>query len=150
VQSFCHSHIYTICEIVCEIAYYEENFKHNQHNPLNIVRLLLASISSVYLTETEVTEAEIELKEYIQKLLFDSISHYNGSNRRNLSRSYQEPYKLHNSVIVEDDEEWSKDNLNSHTQCSNDDGDFGSLIKDELLNIGGIRILKKIARKGIR
>ena len=62
MQSFCHSHIYTICEIVCEIAYYEENFKHNQHNPLNIVRLLLASISSVYLTETEVTEAVIELK----------------------------------------------------------------------------------------
>ena len=32
-------------------------------NPLNVVRLLLASISSTYLTETPVTEAEVELKE---------------------------------------------------------------------------------------
>jgi len=31
-------------------------------NPLNVVRLLLASISSVYLTETPVTEVERELK----------------------------------------------------------------------------------------
>ena len=35
---------------------------------------------------------------------------------------YQEFYKLHNSQIIEDDEEaWSEDNLNSHTQYSNDD-----------------------------
>lgn len=47
-------------------------------NPLNVVRLLLASISSVYLTETPVTEAEIELKEHIQKLLLDIIFRYNG------------------------------------------------------------------------
>ena len=32
-------------------------------NSLNVVRLLLASISSIHLTETPVTEAEIELKE---------------------------------------------------------------------------------------
>jgi len=38
-------------------------------NPLNVVRLLLVSISSMYLTETPVTETEIELKENIQKLL---------------------------------------------------------------------------------
>ena len=46
-------------------------------NPLNVVKTLLASISSKYLTETSVTEAEIELKENIQKLLLDSIFHYN-------------------------------------------------------------------------
>jgi len=33
-------------------------------NPLNVVRLLLASINSIRLTETLVTEAEIELKEH--------------------------------------------------------------------------------------
>ena len=40
---------------------------------------------------------------------------------------YQEPYKLHNSEIIEDDEKaWSEDNLNSHPWCSNDDADFDS------------------------
>ncbi|KYN16345.1 hypothetical protein ALC57_11399 [Trachymyrmex cornetzi] len=43
---------------------------------------------------------------------------------------YQEPYKLHNFQIIEDNEEaWSKDNLNSHPQCSNDDADFDSSYK---------------------
>jgi len=47
-------------------------------NPFNAVRLLLASISLIYLTETPIIE-EIELKENIQKLLLDSIFfHYNG------------------------------------------------------------------------
>jgi len=36
-------------------------------NPLNVVRLLLVSINSIYLTETPVTEAEVELKENIKK-----------------------------------------------------------------------------------
>ena len=69
-------------------------------NLLNVVRLLLASvyISSIYLTETPVTE-EIELKENIQKLLLDSIFHYNGLE----VTDYQEPYKLHNFEIIEDD-----------------------------------------------
>jgi len=34
-------------------------------NPLNVVRLLLVSINSIHLTETPVTEAEVELKENI-------------------------------------------------------------------------------------
>jgi len=32
----------------------------------------------IYLTETSITEAEIELKEHVQKLLLGSIFHYNG------------------------------------------------------------------------
>jgi len=60
-------------------------------NSLNIVRLLLTFISSIFLIETPITEAETELykekKENIQKLLLDSIFHYNGLiNKRNLSR----------------------------------------------------------------
>jgi len=76
-------------------------------NPLNVVRLLLAPISSVYLTETPVTEVERELKEHIQKLLFDSIFHYNGLEKitEEIYLDYQESYKLHNSEIIEDDEE---------------------------------------------
>jgi len=69
-------------------------------NPLNVVRLLLASLSSIHLTETPVTEAEIELKEDIQKLLLDSIFHYNGLEvTEEICLDYQEPYKLHNSEI---------------------------------------------------
>ncbi|KYN29333.1 hypothetical protein ALC57_01226 [Trachymyrmex cornetzi] len=100
-------------------------------NPLNVVRLLLAPVSSIYLTKTPVTEAEIELKENIQKLLLDSIFHYNGLKvTEETYLNYQEPYKLHNSEIIEDDEEaWSEDNLNSHPQCSNDDADFDSSYK---------------------
>ena len=42
----------------------------------------------------------------------------------------QELYKLHNSKIIEDDEEaWSEDDLNSNPQCSNDDVDFDSSYK---------------------
>jgi len=100
-------------------------------NLLN-VRLLLASvyISSIYLTETLVTE-EIELKENIQKLLLDSIFHYNGLEViEETYLDYQEPYKLHNFEIIEDDKKaWSEDNLNSHSQCSNNDADFDSSYK---------------------
>jgi len=43
---------------------------------------------------------------------------------------YQELYKLHNSEIIKDVEEaWSEDNLNSHSQYSNDDADFDSSYK---------------------
>ena len=65
----------------------------------NVVRFLLASINSIQLTETLVTEAEIALKENIQKLLMDRIFHYNGLE----VTDYQEPYKLHNFEIIEDD-----------------------------------------------
>jgi len=61
-------------------------------NPLNVVRLLLVSINSMYLTETPVIETEIELKENIQKLLLDSIFHYNGLEEIYLD--FEEPYKL--------------------------------------------------------
>jgi len=100
-------------------------------NPLNVVRLLLVSISSIYLTETPVTEKEIELKENIQKLLLDSIFHYNGLEvTEEIYLDFEEPYKLHSFEIIEDDEEaWHEDNLNSHSQCSNDDADFDSSYK---------------------
>jgi len=75
-------------------------------NPLNVVRLLLVSISSIYLTETPVTEKEIELKENIQKLLLDSIFHYNGLEvTEEIYLDFEEPYKLHSFEIIEDDEE---------------------------------------------
>jgi len=58
--------------------------------------LLLSSISSVYLTEIPVTIAEIELKEHIQKLLLDSIFHYNKLEViEEIYFDYQESYKLH-------------------------------------------------------
>jgi len=100
-------------------------------NPLNVVRLLLVSISSMYLTETPVTEIEIELKENLQKLLLDSIFHYNGLEvTEEIYLDFEEPYKLHSFEIIEDDEEaWNEDNLNSHSQCSNDDADFDSSYK---------------------
>ena len=67
-------------------------------NPFNIVRLLLASISSIYLTETLITEAEIKLKENIQKLLLDSIFHYNGLKvTEETYIDYQEPTKNYNT-----------------------------------------------------
>jgi len=46
-------------------------------NLLNVVKLLLAFISSIYLTETSLTEAEVEFKKNIQKIL-NNIFHYNG------------------------------------------------------------------------
>lgn len=100
-------------------------------NPLNVVRLLLVSISSIYVTETPVIEAERELKDHIQKLLLDSIFYYNGLEvTEETYLDYEEPYKLHSFEIIENDEEaWSKDNLNSRLQCSNDDADFDSSYK---------------------
>ncbi|KYN13299.1 hypothetical protein ALC57_14516 [Trachymyrmex cornetzi] len=95
-------------------------------NPLNVVRLLLISISSIYLTETPVTEPEIVLKENIQKLLLDSIFHNGLEVSEETYLDYQEPY---NSEIIEDEEAWSEDNLNFHPQCSNNDADFDSSYK---------------------
>lgn len=100
-------------------------------NPLNVVRLLLVSINSIYLTETPVTEAEIELKENIQKLLLDSIFHYNGLEiTEETSLDFEEPHKFHRFEIIEDDEQaWSEDNSNFHPQCSSDNIDFDSSYK---------------------
>ena len=81
-------------------------------NPLNIVRLLLASKFNISNRSTR-TETEIELKENIQKLLLDSIFHYNELEvTRETYFDYQESYKLHNFEIIENDEEaWSEENL---------------------------------------
>ena len=64
---------------------------------------------------------------------------------------YQESYKLHNSEIIEDDEEdeWSEDNLNSHPQCSNDDADFDSSYKRWAVEYWRIGINEKNKKKGI-
>jgi len=60
----------------------------------NIVRLLLAS-SIIYLTK--ITEAEVELKENVQKLLLDVVFQYNGLEiTEEIYFDYQEPYKLYN------------------------------------------------------
>ena len=63
-------------------------------NPLNVVRLLLASfisISSIYLIEILVSEAE--LKENIQKLLLNNIFHYNRlEETEETYLDYQKPY----------------------------------------------------------
>jgi len=90
-------------------------------NPFNVVRFLLAFISSIYLIETSVTEAE---KENIQKLL-KNIFHYNELEvtEETSNLDDQEPYKLRSLEIIKDDEDaWSEDNLNS-PQYSNDDAD---------------------------
>ncbi|XP_025160400.1 uncharacterized protein LOC112589848 [Harpegnathos saltator] len=63
-----------------------------------------------HVRETPVTEAEIELKENIQKVLLDSIFHYNRSR-------------------IIDEEAWGEDNLNSQPQCSNVDEDFDNSYK---------------------
>jgi len=68
-------------------------------NPFNVIRLLLTSINSIYLTKIE---AEIELKEGIQKLLLDSISHYRLEVTEETISIIK---KLHNSEIIEDIEE---------------------------------------------
>jgi len=122
---FCYNHICAICSYITKRSLTSLEMIIN---PLNVVRLLLVSISSIYLTETPVIEAEIELKENIQKLLLDSIFHYNGLEvTEETYLDYEEPYKLHSYEIIEDDEEaWNEDYLNSHAQCSNDNADFDS------------------------
>ena len=60
--------------------------------------------------------------------MLDNIFHYNELEiTEETYLDYQEPYKLHNSEIIEDEEAWSEDNLN--LQCSNDDTDFDSSCK---------------------
>jgi len=110
----------------------------------------------MYLTETPVTETEIELqrKRKHTKLLLDSIFHYNELEvTEEIYLDFEEPYKLHSFEIIEDDEEaWNEDNLNSHSHCSSDDADFDSSYKRQAVErIGGIGTLIKkiITRKEI-
>jgi len=42
-------------------------------NPHNVVRLLLASLSSIYLTKTPINETEIELKENYTKIIIGTF-----------------------------------------------------------------------------
>ena len=71
-------------------------------NPLNVVRLLLASfisISSIYLIEILVSEAE--LKENIQKLLLNNIFHYNRlEETEETYLDYQKPYNYWEYKLV--------------------------------------------------
>jgi len=61
---------------------------------------------------------------------------------------YQEPYKLHNSEIIEDEEAWSEDNLIFNVQMMTQT--LTVLVKDELLSIGGIEtLMKKIKTRRI-
>ncbi|KAL6268169.1 hypothetical protein P5V15_001266 [Pogonomyrmex californicus] len=102
-------------------------------NPINVIRLLLASISSIYLMETPIIETKIELKKNIQKLLLDSIFYHNGLEiTEKMCLDFQKHYKLHTFKIIEDDEEaWSEDNLNIY-ECLNDNVHFDSSYSGEL------------------
>ncbi|XP_067208309.1 uncharacterized protein [Linepithema humile] len=93
-------------------------------NPLNVARLLLTSITTMYLMETPVNKAEIELKENIQKLILENIHQFNGLEvTEETSLDYEEPDKLHTFEIIEENEEaWNENNSNSHNwQCHDDD-----------------------------
>lgn len=95
-------------------------------NPLNVARLLLASISTMYLMETPVNQREIELKENIQKLVLENIHQFNGLEvTEEISLDYEEPYKLHTFEIIEEDEEaWNEDDVNSRNKRCHDDDNF--------------------------
>lgn len=70
----------------------------------------------MYLMETPVSKAEIELKENILKLLLENIYQFNGLEMtEETSLDYEEPHKLHTFEIIEEYEEaWSEDNSNFH------------------------------------
>ena len=81
-------------------------------NPLNVVSIYKCSISNRNTSHWSRNRIK-----RTQKLLLDSIFHYNELEvTEEIYLDYQEPYK-HNSEIIQNDEVWSEDNLNSHPPC---------------------------------
>lgn len=72
-------------------------------NPINVIKLLLATFQAMNIAQTPINNAEIELKENFEKVLIDCMEDYNGIEIvEEESLDFQEPFKPYEVNAIED------------------------------------------------
>lgn len=91
-------------------------------NPINVIKLLLATFEAMNIAETPVNNAEIELTENFENVLIDFMQNYNGMEMiQEETLDFQEPFKQYEANAVEDTQ-WQKDIAEANSDvCSSDD-----------------------------
>lgn len=91
-------------------------------NPINVIKLLLATFEAMDISQTPVNNAEIELADSFEQILISSMQDYNGVEMiEEETLAFQEPFKQYEANAVEDTV-WQKDTGDSDSDaCSSDD-----------------------------
>lgn len=91
-------------------------------NPINVIKLLLATFEAMNIAQTPVNNAEIELAENFEKILTDSMQDFNGVEMiEEETLDFQEPFKQYEANAVEDTQ-WQHDIAETDPDvCSSDD-----------------------------
>lgn len=94
-------------------------------NPINVIKLLLATFEAMNIPETPINNAEIEVKENFEKVLIDCIDDYNGVEIiEEQSLDFQEPFKQ-NDINAIEDTLWQHDEGPVYSDtCSEDEEDL--------------------------
>lgn len=72
-------------------------------NPLNVIRLLLATFEAMNIAETPINDAEIQLKEQFEKVLINCMEDFNGIEvMEDETLDFQEPFKQYAVNAIED------------------------------------------------
>lgn len=91
-------------------------------NPINVIKLLLATFEAMNIAQSPVNNAEIQLTENFERILIDSMQDYNGVEMiQEETLDFQEPYKQYEAIAV-DDTLSQKDIADADSDaCSTDD-----------------------------
>lgn len=107
--------------VPCELCY-AENIITMKVNPINVIKLLLATFEAMNIAQTPINNAEIELNKNFEKILHDSMQNYNELEMiQEETLDFQEPFKECEAYAVEDTL-WHRDNKDDNSDgCSSDD-----------------------------
>lgn len=90
-------------------------------NPVNVIRLLMATFEVLNLAETPVNNEERELADTFERILVQSMEEYNGVEMiEETSLDFQEPYKDIEMTAIED-KEFQPHTQDSSESCSEDE-----------------------------
>lgn len=96
-------------------------------NPINVIRLLLATFEAMNVPETPINHEEIQLKEKFEIILLNAMNEYSGVEAIEENTLYfEEPYKDWEMEIVEDDEYAPEFHIQERSPdvCTSDDEDL--------------------------
>lgn len=91
-------------------------------NPINVIKILLATFEAMNIAQTPVNNAELELADKFETILINTMQNYNEVEMiEEETLDFQEPFRQYDATAVEDTI-WVKDTSDSDSEtCSTDD-----------------------------
>lgn len=119
-------------------------------NPMNIINMLLITFQALNLQNTQITQQEIDLKNSIEKILFNAMEEFHNIDIiEDETLAFQEPYKDIEMKIVEDTEKiWTVDE--DVQECTTDTEELDHDYKARAVDFWRSGITKNLALKTVQ